>query len=135
MLSNRVIFNKCWRDLCRHLFSLTLTFYSQSTDSILRDARISPTWLTTTPFPSTYYGQIYYQLLKLYNWSNLFVVTDTGTFIVYRSVSQRAVSPLASLGLYADQYSYSLKSGTFNVPVILQRFARVSRGKSISRIN
>ena len=87
---------------------------------------MSPTWITTAPYPGTFYGDLFYQLVKEFSWTNIFVVTDTSSVPVIFYTAEIAANFMVKSGLHVDRLTYT--KATFDANNILKWFRPVSRG-------
>ncbi|GAU95183.1 hypothetical protein RvY_06847-3 [Ramazzottius varieornatus] len=104
-----------------------LLITTTSSDVIIKDKDKSPTWINTNQYPSLYYGESFYQLLKMNNWTSVFVFTDESAVVYYSFVSRQTLSLLKLKHVHATSVTYSSKIGELNFDGLLEEFSRRSR--------
>jgi hypothetical protein len=109
--------------------------FSATAEPEISDRNRSPTWITTSAFPGTYYEEMYHLILKMYNWTTVLIVTDETEMSFYFYVSNR-VSRFLKNGpnSQVEKMSYSLKDATFSPKKITNRLTSSSRGMYDSSI-
>ncbi|OQV16562.1 hypothetical protein BV898_09237 [Hypsibius exemplaris] len=107
-----------------------LLLTSVNSDVTLRDPVKSPTWVTTTPYPVTYYGAMYVELMRHYGWSDVFTVTDkdANLMTITRYVSENAISGMkAARGIHVTEMTFNSKLRNLDADSLLKTFSRISR--------
>ncbi|OQV14078.1 hypothetical protein BV898_11742 [Hypsibius exemplaris] len=93
----------------------------------IRDKAKSPSWVTTNLFPSSYYGEIFNQLIVFHNWTSIDILLDRGSTGSYVLMFSLTIAVLENRKMRATNRDYNSSSGEFEFPAFLQRVSTRNR--------
>jgi hypothetical protein len=122
--------------LCTEKFALDLELicsfsssFSSAADDLMKNRQLSPTWVTTTPFPPP--NEVYCSFLAASGWTNVYVCLDRNDPTEYYGyASGRVASQLTSCGVNFIQNNFSSSDYSSSLPSILREFNSKSRSKN-----
>ena len=109
--------------------SFHLTASRANSDPVIHDKKRSPTWITTNLYPSSYYGDVFCQLMLAHHWSSLDILLDENSAGFYKIVAQLTNSALQDRNLRATNTVFSSAEEAFDFQGFLGSFAARNRGK------
>ncbi|OQV14915.1 Atrial natriuretic peptide receptor 2 [Hypsibius exemplaris] len=101
---------------------------SSSVDITLSNPRFSPTWVTTTPYPGTKLKDLYIGLLRQFNWTTVFMLTDVGPNTAHKAGADKLQFVFKSTEIRASHFLFNSSTNVnYTYAPILAQFRDVSR--------
>ncbi|OWA53928.1 hypothetical protein BV898_18352 [Hypsibius exemplaris] len=97
-----------------------------SSDEVIRDKSKSPTWINTNFFPTIFFGDIFYRLFLMQNWTSVYVVLDLDSIPIYQLVFG-ALDKLVRPKVRTVNIQYSSRKEGLDFHALLKSFATQSR--------